>query len=78
MFGAAYKQVRYLALLGNHKLGVLCRRILHGFCLVLLFDAGLSLVMLIEVGNIWCCSQISQIFGAAKKLYCFSLVLPDR
>jgi hypothetical protein len=45
---------------------------------VLLFDGGLSLVMLIEVGNIWCCSQISQIFGAANKLDYFSLVLPDK
>jgi hypothetical protein len=51
---------------------------LHGFCLVLLFDGSLSLVMLIEVGNIWCCLQISQIFGAANKLDCFSLVLPDK
>ncbi len=65
-------------LLGNYNLGVLCCRILHGFCLVLLFDGGLSLVMLIEVGNIWCCSQISQIFNAANKLDCFSLVLPDK
>jgi hypothetical protein len=78
LFGAAHKQVRYLVLLGNHNLGVLCLRILHGFWLVLLFDGGLSSVILIEVGNIWCCSQISQIFGAAKKWYCFSLVLPDR
>jgi hypothetical protein len=45
---------------------------------VLLFDGGLSLVMSIEVGNIWCCSKISQIFGAANKLDCFSLVLPDK
>ncbi len=65
-------------LLDNYNLGVLCGRILHGFYLVLLFDGGLFLVMLIEVGNIWCCSQISQIFGAANKLGCFSLVLPEK
>ncbi len=65
-------------LLGNHNLRVLCHIILHGFCLVLLFDGGILLVMLIEVSNIWCCSQISQIFGAANKLDYFSLVLPDK
>jgi hypothetical protein len=30
----------------------------------------LSLVMLIEIGNIWCFPQISQIFGAANKFDC--------
>ncbi len=65
-------------LLGNHHLGVWCCRKLDGFCLVLLLDGGLSLGMLIKVGNIWCCSQISQIFGAVNKSYCFSLVLPDK
>jgi hypothetical protein len=60
MFGAAHQRVRYLVLLGDNNFGVLCRRILHGFCLVLLFDGGLSLVMLIEIGIIWCCSQIDR------------------
>jgi hypothetical protein len=56
----------------------MCHRILHGFSLVLLFDCGLSLVMLIEIGNIGCCSQINQIFGAANKFDCISLVLPEK
>jgi hypothetical protein len=50
----------------NHHLGVWCCRKLDGFCLVLLLDGGLFLLMLIKVGNIWCCSQISQIFGAVN------------
>jgi hypothetical protein len=36
---------------GNYNLGVLSRRKLHGFLLVLLYDGGLSLVMLIEVAT---------------------------
>jgi hypothetical protein len=45
---------------------------------MLLFDDGLSLVMLIEVGNIWCCSQISQVFDATNKLVSSTLMLPDK
>jgi hypothetical protein len=77
-FGAAHKWDRYLVLLGNHHLGVWCLRKLDGFCLVLLLDGGLYLVMFIKVGDIWSSSQISQILVAVNNVYCFSLVLPDK
>jgi hypothetical protein len=65
-------------LLGSHNFGVWCCSTLDGFCLVLLLGGGLFLVILDKVGNIWCCSPISQIFGAGKKSYYFSLVLPEK
>jgi hypothetical protein len=64
-------------LLGNHHfLGLVLQKIrwfLFGAVIRWWFIFG----DVDKVGNILCCSPISQIIGAVNKLYCFSLALPD-